>query len=107
MAVDVLDVRVLLLQMLGAFLFFLIATFIVIMLIRGLGQLGGKAPRQTIPATVAAKRREGGGHFVTFQSESGESAEIAVSGAEYGLLKEGDAGELTVQGGRYVGFVRD
>ena len=106
MVANVIDVRFLIAVMLGVFLFFLIATFIVIMLIRGLGQLGNKSPRLTIPATVAAKRREGAAHYVTFRSEDGRLVEVPVSVAEYGLLAEGDAGQLTVQGARYLGFVR-
>lgn len=43
-------------------------------------------------------------HFVTFQVESGDRIEFAVSGGEYGQLAEGDQGKLTFQGTRYLGF---
>ena len=45
-------------------------------------------------------------HFVTFQVESGDRIEFAVSGSEYGQLAEGDQGKLTFQGTRYLGFER-
>lgn len=93
---------------LGAFLVFFIATFIVIMLIRGLGQLniGNRAARSTVRAVIAAKRPNGLRYYVTFQLDGGERMELAVDGRTYGLLAEGDAGELTVQGNRCLGFVR-
>ncbi len=78
------------------------------------------APRLTVAATVAAKRPQvthhhngdnmmGATHtsyYVTFQVESGDRMELSVSGAEYGLLVEGDSGRLTFQGTRYLGFDR-
>ena len=45
-------------------------------------------------------------YYVTFQVESGDRMEFAVTGAEYGLLIEGDQGALTFQGTRYLGFQR-
>jgi len=45
-------------------------------------------------------------YFVTFELESGERIEFEVSGSESGVLIEGDDGELTYQGSRYLGFVR-
>lgn len=43
-------------------------------------------------------------HFVTFQVESGDKLEFAVSDGEYGQLAEGTQGKLTFQGTRYLGF---
>lgn len=45
-------------------------------------------------------------YYVTFQVESGDRMEFAVSGMEYGLLAEGDTGDLTFQGTRYLNFQR-
>ena len=42
----------------------------------------------------------------TFQLESGDRMEFQVSGIEYGMLAEGDTGELTFQGTRYLAFER-
>jgi len=45
-------------------------------------------------------------YFVTFEVESGDRLEFAVSGQEYGQCSEGDKGKLTFQGSRYYGFER-
>ena len=45
-------------------------------------------------------------YYVTFQVESGDRMEFSVRDTEYGLLVEGDAGKLTFQGTRYLGFER-
>lgn len=101
-----------------------IGTFIVTA-IRGISQWSknNNSPRLTVPATVVTKRtnvtrhHHGGanGHhhhhtsttyYVTFQVESGDRMELHVSGAEYGMLAEGDNGSLTFQGTRYLGFER-
>ena len=81
------------------------------------------SPRLTVPATVVTKRtdvtrrRSGGnnGHhhyhtstnyYVTFEVESGDRMELHMTGSEYGLLVEGDRGNLSFQGTRYLGFER-
>ena len=45
-------------------------------------------------------------YFVTFELESGKRLEFNVNDGEYGMLAEGDSGELTWQGTRYLGFER-
>ena len=101
-----------------------IGTFIVIA-VKGIGQWNknNHSPRLTVPATVVSKRtnvshhRHGGvndhhhhhtstSYYVTFQVESGDRMELHVAGTEYGLLIEGDRGNLTFQGTRYLGFDR-
>lgn len=78
------------------------------------------SPRLTVDAKVVAKRtnyhRSSGtnnhmGHahttyFVTFEVQSGDRMELNMSGTEYGMLVEGDFGDLTFQGTRYLGFQR-
>ncbi|HWR22854.1 MAG TPA: DUF2500 family protein [Feifaniaceae bacterium] len=81
------------------------------------------SPVLTVSAVVAAKRADVSYHhhhhdnamshttsstayYVTFQVESGDRMEFAVRDTEYGLLAEGDAGKLTFQGTRYLGFER-
>ena len=78
------------------------------------------SPRLTVEAKVVAKRtnfhRHSGnnhtaGHthttyFVTFEVKSGDRMELSVLGHEYGMLVEGDFGELSFQGTRYLGFER-
>ena len=46
-------------------------------------------------------------YYVTFQVESNDRMEFEVSGTEYGMLAEGDSGELTFQGTRYLNFRRE
>ena len=89
-----------------------IGTFIVIA-VKGIGQWNknNHSPRLTVPATVVAKRTNVSHHtstsyYVTFQVESGDRMELHVAGTEYGLLIEGDSGNLTFQGTRYLGFDR-
>lgn len=81
------------------------------------------SPRLTVPATVVTKRtdvtrrRRSGtnGHhhhhtstsyYVTFEVESGDRMELHMTGSEYGMLVEGDRGNLSFQGTRYLGFER-
>ena len=78
-----------------------------------------QSPRLTVPATVVAKRdrivRRAGQHghhthtyyYVTFEVDSGDRMELGVEDAEYGLLVEGDRGQLTFQGTRFLGFERE
>lgn len=73
-----------------------------------------QSPVLTVAASVVTKRtqmRPYSEHhlaesFVTFQVESGDRLELRVKGSEYGLLAEGDVGQLTFQGSRYLGFAR-
>ena len=78
------------------------------------------SPRLTVPATVVSKRTDVSHHhhgdshhhhtsttyYVTFQVESGDRMELHVSGVEYGMLAEGDFGNLSFQGTRFLGFER-
>jgi len=105
--------------------FVLVFGIIIVTIIRGIRQWSknNNSPRLTVPATVIAKRtnishhRHGGvndfhhhhtstSYYVTFQVESGDRMELHVSGADYGVLIEGDCGKLTFQGTRYLGFDR-
>lgn len=78
------------------------------------------SPRLTVPVTVVSKRANVSYHhhgttnahhasttyYVTFLVESGDRMELHVTGQEYGKLIEGDIGNLTFQGTRYLGFER-
>lgn len=100
-------------------LFFLafFAIFFVI-LFRSLKQWNknNHSPRLTVEATVVGRRghRSGGGpntsahtsYYITFQVESGDRMELHVAGHEFGMLIEGDRGNLSFQGTRYLGFER-
>ena len=87
------------------------------------------SPRLTVSARIVAKRQNtthnnqpnagdiSGAHgfhtisstsyYVTFQVDSGDRMELSVSGSEYGVLAEGDKGQLTFQGTRYLTFDRE
>ena len=45
-------------------------------------------------------------YYVTFRTEEGARIELDVDEIAYASLKEGDAGKLTSQGTRYLGFER-
>lgn len=45
-------------------------------------------------------------YYVTFEVESGDRMELQLEGFEYGLLVEGDKGNLSFQGTRFLGFER-
>ena len=106
--------------------FVLVIGMFIVIAVKGIGQWNknNHSPRLTVPATVVAKRTNVSHHrhgdvndhhhhhhtstsyYVTFQVESGDRMELHVAGTEYGLLIEGDTGNLTFQGTRYLGFDR-
>ncbi len=105
--------------------FLLVTGTIVVMLVKGIGQWNknNHSPKLTVPASIVGKRadvshhRHGGvndhhhyssstTYYVTFQVQSGDRMELHVTGQEYGMLIEGDRGNLTFQGTRYLGFER-
>ena len=110
-------------QFMFTFVFLLFIGVFVSILVKGISQWNknNNSPRLTVPATVVAKRtnvshhHHGTGHgmhhstsyYVTFEVESGDRMELHMSGSEFGLLVEGDKGDLTFQGTRYLGFIRN
>ena len=112
-------------QVMFTIVFLLCTGTFVVILVKGISEWNknNHSPRLTVPATIVAKRtnvsrhRHGGanGHhhhhtsttyYVTFQVESGDRMEFHITGQEYGLLVEGDKGNLSFQGTRYLGFER-
>ena len=111
-------------------IFITVFGLIIFTIIRGIGEWNknNQSPRLTVPASVTAKRTNVSRHqhanagdvtgahgfhststtsyYVTFQVESGDRMELSVTGREYGMLSEGDAGRLSFQGTRYLGFER-
>lgn len=103
--------------------FFAVFGVIVMQLFQGMRQWNknNHSPRLTVPATVVSKRTNVSRHhnagsnamshtsttyYATFQVESGDRMELAMKGYEYGLIVEGDRGNLTFQGTRFLGFER-
>ena len=101
-------------------MFILVFGIFVVTIVRGIGQWNknNNSPRLTVPATVVSKRTNVSHHhhdhhthhstsyYVTFQVDSGDRMELHMTGQEYGMLVEGDRGNLTFQGTRYLGFER-
>lgn len=105
-------------------IFLLIIGIIVVRAVQGISrwQSNNHQPVLTVPASVVTKRTEvhrhttnsngqvmnsnSNSYFVTFQCESGDRLELKVRDSEYGLLAEGDMGELTFQGSRFHAFTR-
>jgi len=100
-------------------MFVLVFGIIIVTMVRGVGEWNknNQSPKLTVPATVVAKRSDVHrgietmhtftSYYVTFQVESGDRMEFEVSDMEYGMLAEGDSGELTFQGPRYLNFRRE
>ena len=109
-------------------IFIIVIAVFVVVFVKAIGEWNknNHSPRLTVDATIVAKRtnisHSSGTHnhttgmhtsghtstyyYVTFQVESGDRMEFHVSGEEYGLLVEGDYGDLSFQGTRYLGFER-
>ena len=70
------------------------------------------APQVTSKATVVTKRTHVWGdhsrtdYYVTFQFESGDRLELEIPHDRFGYLVEGDRGNLTFQGTRFLSFER-
>lgn len=79
-----------------------------------------KQPLLIVPTIIVGKRTEvshrhntdtavshtDSKYYITFEVESGDRLEFAVTGSEYGQCAEGDQGKLSFQGRRYLGFER-
>lgn len=103
-------------------MFFAVFAFVMAMFALTIGKTvrqnikNNRSPRLTVGAKVVSKRqhyRRGTqntmGHtwyYVTFEVESGDRMELETEGEEYGMLVEGDAGRLSFQGTRFLGFER-
>jgi Protein of unknown function (DUF2500) len=98
--------------------FILVVGFILFIIFQGIKQwnYNNKQPKLNVGALVVSKRTKVSGgsndssastwYYVTFQVESGDRMELAVRGSDYGMLAEGDVGELVFQGTRYHSFTR-
>lgn len=113
-------------QIMFYLIFFIVIGTIIVRVITGVAtwHKNNQAPVLTVNATVITKRtnvsthhhHHGNNHrmhtssstsyYVTFEVKSGDRIELMVSGQEFGMLVEGDYGELTFQGTRYKAFER-
>ena len=113
------DVTFSIMQIMVPVMFVLVFGIIIVTMVRGVGEWNknNQSPKLTVPVTVVAKRSDAHrgietmhtftSYYVTFQVESGDRMEFEVSDMEYGMLAEGDSGELTFQGTRYLNFQRN
>ena len=108
--------------------FVLIFGIMIVTVVRSIGtwHRNNNSPRLVVDAKVVTKREDvshssipvagdaTGAHgfhhtssttyYVTFEVKGGERLEFAVPGTEYGQLVEGDRGELSFQGTRFLSF---
>ena len=113
------DVTFSIMQIVVPVMFVLVFGIIIVTMVRGVGEWNknNQSPKLTVPVTVVAKRSDVHrgietmhtftSYYVTFQVESGDRMEFEISDTEYGMLAEGDSGELTFQGTRYLNFQRN
>jgi hypothetical protein len=97
-------------------IFVVVIGSIVVNVLKGVAQWSenNAQPIATQEATVVAKRTEVTGqrersttrYHATFEWPGGGRQEFGVSGQQFGLLAEGDAGVLKFQGTRYLSFLR-
>lgn len=111
-------------SMMFTMVFVLVIGVFAVSIVKGIAQWNknNHSPELLVAATVVTKRTNishddhfhddhmdhstSTTYYVTFEVASGDRLEFRVSGEEYGMLVEGDHGELTFQGTRYLGFVR-
>ena len=113
------DVTFSIMRIMVPVMFVLAFGIIIVTMVRGIGEWNknNQSPKLTVPVTVVVKRSDVHrgietmhtftSYYVTFQVESGDRMEFEVSDMEYGMLAEGDSGELTFQGTRYLNFQRN
>ena len=100
----------------GIFIMFIVTA------VRGIGRWhkNNNSPRLTVDATIVSKRMDVTHHhnstthtnssstwyYATFQVTSGDRMELSIPPPDYGYLVEGDHGQPTFQGTRYLRFER-
>lgn len=98
-------------------IFIIVIGFFLFAIINGIStwSKNNNSPRLNSNAKIVAKRTSvsGGGetnvhnsYYVTFEFDSGDRLQLQVNGNQYGMLVEGDYGELQFQGTRFLGFSR-
>ncbi|WML56093.1 DUF2500 domain-containing protein [Neobacillus sp. PS2-9] len=98
-------------------IFVIVISTILVTLIKSITQWNkdNHSPKLKVQGKMVAKRTtvQGGeehraysDYFVTFEVESGDRMEMKVNDTEYGMLVEGNYGELAFHGSRYLSFIR-
>ena len=97
----------------AAIMLLVVGSVVIQAIVRGIRDL--RAPRVTVPASVARMRRTASMHgsrgddwfYVTFRMEDGSLEEFSVTENDYLVLAEGEKGELTRQGSRFIAFAHE
>lgn len=100
------------------FVFCIIFIIIVVLIIKNIiiWNKNNHSPQNSAFSMIISKRSHISYHnhhhhvtlyYVTFEFENGDRMEFSVKGSEYGMLKEGDRGNLCFQGTRYLSFERN
>lgn len=96
----------------------IVITVFATVIVKGVSQAmrNNASPVITTTARVVTKRsdvRGGAGeshartaYFATFETPDSERHELALPAREFGLIADGDSGQLTYQGTRFKGFAR-
>ncbi|GKX30665.1 hypothetical protein SH1V18_31450 [Vallitalea longa] len=100
--------------------FIIVFVIIIITVVKSLKEASynRSQPKLTVNATVVAKRthmtrRTGDNnrgfthYYATFQFDKGDRLEMKVDSYKYGMLVEGDKGNLTFQGNKFYDFERN
>jgi hypothetical protein len=102
----------------GGIVVAIVAAVFATVIVRGVGQWrrNNASPVVTTMARVVTKRGEvhsGTGesraqtaYFATFEAPTGDRCELALPARAFGLIADGDTGQLTYQGTRFKGFAR-
>lgn len=107
------------------FVFIFVFGTIIFRMIAGAKQwkINNESPKLEVEAVIVSKRADvshynhssgnnmhhrstSTNYYITFEVMSGDRMEFHVPDKEYGMLAENDAGILTFQGSRYLGFER-
>lgn len=101
-------------------MFFIVTGFMVVCFARAISQWhkNNNSPRLTVEARVVSRRAHHSSHmtggtamastsyYATFAFASGDRLELHLPSHDYAMLAEGDVGDLTFQGTRFLSFVR-
>ena len=106
-------------------IFLAVIGIFVYIIVRNVGQWNknNHSPRLTVNARIVGKRMDitnrhrtrmegtmytpsSTWYYVTFQFDSGDRMEFPVNAFQYGMMAEGDYGQLTFQGTRCIDFKR-
>lgn len=105
-------------------MFIFVSGFIIFTIVKNVSQWNknNNSPRLSTQATIVTKRESVTHHhnsnndmfmdsthtsyYVTFEVPSGDRMELLVSASDFGMLAQGDRGNLSFQGTRYLSFER-